>query len=46
MSKLQMNFEAWANRNGFNLSKHEAGTYKSAKTIAAMMGYYAAAGGQ
>ncbi|MDD2741244.1 MAG: hypothetical protein PHV02_03165 [Rhodocyclaceae bacterium] len=46
MSALQIKFEAWAHRNGFDLSKHEAGTYKSAKTVAAMLGYFAGASGK
>ena len=39
---LQQRFEKWAYMAGFDIEKHEAGTYRNAKTVAAMAGYYAA----
>lgn len=39
---LQQRFEKWAYMAGFDIEKHEAGTYRNSKTVAAMAGYYAA----
>ncbi len=40
--ELQSLFEKWAFLQGFDISKRTDGTYNNPKTVAAMMGYYAA----